>query len=214
MGDLPGHLRRRGWHSATAFGHLRLVELAGPGALAQSARWVDQVQAATQVSRLAGRRWLEAWNRAFPTWEPWVLTLLDDGEPLAVAPLARRRTRWGVEAVSMGAGEADESVLAVRTDRGAEALATSIADALRALSSRWSLHLFQLPVGAPLTRALTHHVQPSRMWPSAGRPVLWLGAGPRTAPRADPDAQHPRRIGQGAQPDEPRGPRPADRVGR
>jgi hypothetical protein len=68
-----------------ATGQLRLVDIAGSAALSESAPWVDRVHSETHLSLLAGLRWLEEWSRAFRGWEPWVLTLLDEDEPLTPA---------------------------------------------------------------------------------------------------------------------------------
>jgi hypothetical protein len=169
----PSAGRRAGGRlAAAAPARLSLVDVAGPAALADSSSWVDRVHFDCGVSRLAGRRWLEAWCASFGEWEPWVLTVLSGDEPLAVAPLARRRLHWGCEVVSMGANELNDSPLAARDAVGAADLAASLAHALRGLGTRWSLRLFQLPTAAPLTSALCDHLHTSRLIQDAPRPVL------------------------------------------
>jgi CelD/BcsL family acetyltransferase involved in cellulose biosynthesis len=157
-----------------AAGQLRLVDVAGSAALTESAPWIDRVHSETSLSLLAGRRWLEAWSRAFRGWEPWVLTLLDDDEPLAVAPLARRRVRSGFEVVSMGAGQLNESPVVARDELGVAGLVASIAHALESLGAPWSLRLAQLPVGSPLTPGLQEALAPSHVYEGDPRPVLRL----------------------------------------
>jgi CelD/BcsL family acetyltransferase involved in cellulose biosynthesis len=180
VAELVGAGKRRSGSPGTSAlpGRLRVMDVAGPAALTESAGWVDHVHAACGVSRLAGRRWLEAWCSAFTEWEPWVLTLLLGDEPLAVAPLARRRGRWGFEVVSMGAGELNDSPLAARDELGATGLSASIAHALAELGSRWSMRLLQLPTASGLTRALEEHLGLSRLAAGAPRPVLRLPADP------------------------------------
>lgn len=153
-------------------GQLRLVEITGPSALSDAAAWVDRVHSEMGVSLLAGRRWLESWARAFSGWDPWVLTLLADDEPLAVAPLARRRGRSGFEVVSIGLGQLNDSPVVARDELGVAGLAASIAHALNSLDSPWSLRLPQLPIGSPLTPALQTSLEPSIVEPGSPRPVL------------------------------------------
>jgi CelD/BcsL family acetyltransferase involved in cellulose biosynthesis len=155
-------------------GQLRLVELAGPAALNDAAEWVERVHGELEVSLLAGRRWLESWTRAFPRWEPWVLTLLDEDEPLAVAPLTRRRGRSGFEVVSIGADQLNESPVVARDELGTAGLAASIARALESLDAPWSLRLPQLPSGSPLTAALQEYLGPSIVDAGSPRPVMHL----------------------------------------
>jgi CelD/BcsL family acetyltransferase involved in cellulose biosynthesis len=155
-------------------GQLRLVEITGPAALGDATEWMEQVHAELGVSLLAGRRWLESWTRAFPRWEPWVLTLLAGDEPLAVAPLTRRRGRSGVEVVSMGASQLNESPVVARDELGVAGLAASIAHALESLDSPWSLRLPQLPTGSPLTSALQEYLAPTVVKPGSPRPVMRL----------------------------------------
>jgi CelD/BcsL family acetyltransferase involved in cellulose biosynthesis len=157
---------------------LRLVEIPGSAALTESAAWVDHVHAEMGVSLLAGRRWLESWTGSFSGWQPWVLTLLADDEPLAVAPLARRRGRAGFEVVSIGEGQVNESPVVARDELGVAGLATSIAHALESLGSPWSLRLPQLPAGSPLTAALQACLAPSIVDAGSPRPVMHLEGGP------------------------------------
>jgi CelD/BcsL family acetyltransferase involved in cellulose biosynthesis len=161
-------------------GQLRLVEITGPAALSDTTEWMEHVHAELGVSLLAGRRWLESWTRAFPRWEPWVLTLLADDEPLAVAPLIRRPGRSGVEVVSMGAGQLNESPVVARDELGVVGLAASIAHALENLGSPGSLRLPQLPTGSPLTAALQEHLAPTVVELGSPRPVMRLD--PRQPP--------------------------------
>jgi CelD/BcsL family acetyltransferase involved in cellulose biosynthesis len=160
-----------------ASGQLRLVEIAGPTALSDAGPWVDRVHGEMGVSLLAGRRWLESWARAFSGWEPWVLTLLADDEPLAVAPLARRRGRSGYEVVSIGLDQLNDSPVVARDELGVAGLAASMAHALNSLDSPWSLRLAQLPTGSPLTLALQTSLEPSIVDPGSPRPALRLQRG-------------------------------------
>lgn len=155
-------------------GQLRLVEITGEAALGDATVWLERVHAELGVSLLAGRRWLESWIRAFPRWEPWMLALLADDEPLAVAPLGRRFGRSGIEVTSIGADQLNESPVAARDELGVAGLAASIAHALESLDAPWSLRLPQLPAGSPLTSALQEHLAPTVVEPGSPRPVMRL----------------------------------------
>lgn len=170
-------LGRRARFPRQAPGQLRLVEIAGPAALTDATEWIEQVHHELGVSLLAGRRWLDSWIRAFPRWEPWVLTLLADDEPLAVAPLARRVGRAGFEVASIGAGQLNESPVVARDELGVAGLAASIAHALDGLGAPWSLRLPQLPTGSPLTSALQEHLAPTVVEAGSPRPVMRLDGG-------------------------------------
>ncbi len=175
----PEELRRRGRRlgrpsglSRRASAQWQLIEIAGPGAVAESAPWIDHLNAQADLSLLAGRRWLEAWVHAFRDWEPWTLTLLADDQPLAVAPLARRRARSGFDVVCIGDGQLSESPLIARDEDAVTGLVTSIAHALDNLGAPWALRLPQLPAGSPLARALQATLEPSRVVSGSPRPEL------------------------------------------
>jgi len=172
--DVAGLAPGREPFQRQAPGQLRLVEIVGPAALSDAADWMELVHGELGVSLLAGRRWLESWARAFPGWEQWVLTLLCDDVPLAVAPLARRRGRAGFDVVSIGAGQLNESPVVARDELGVVGLAASIAHALDSLHAPWSLRLPQLTTGSPLAAGLRRHLAPAILEPGSPRPVMRL----------------------------------------
>lgn len=154
--------------------NIRLVEHAGPGAFADDLEPIDRLQDELGVSLLSRRPWLEAWAEAAPCWQPWMLALIEDQTVAAVAPLARRRTRLGVQIVALGHDELAETPLAARDGAAATRLAAGLAQALRGLNSAWTLCLRQLPVGASLTDALVSQFQGALVTPGHRRPVLRL----------------------------------------
>jgi hypothetical protein len=124
---------RNGGHK---IGDSGLVERVGPSALVEGAGWLDCVHDKADVSLLARRRWLQAWADGFSGWEPWVLAAVADDEVRAVAPLARRRARWGVEVVSLGDGALAESPVAACDDGAVAGLVDGLVDALHASDAR------------------------------------------------------------------------------
>jgi CelD/BcsL family acetyltransferase involved in cellulose biosynthesis len=145
---------------------------AGPKALADAAEWLDRVHDVASFSLLSRRRWLQSWVDAFPGWEPWVLATVEDSEVRAVAPLARRRVRWGMEVVTIGDEALAESPLAACDDAAAVDLAVGLCDALHALRCPWILRLRQLPVGSALGAALNEQLPTTAVLPGVSRPVL------------------------------------------
>jgi CelD/BcsL family acetyltransferase involved in cellulose biosynthesis len=119
----PSRLPAGGWAGMDRFG---LMQRVGPLALVEGAEWLDRVHDKAGVSLLARRQWLQSWADAFSGWEPWVLALVDDDGVRAVAPLARRRVRWGVEVVSMGDNALAESPVAACDDAAAVGLAAAL----------------------------------------------------------------------------------------
>jgi hypothetical protein len=131
----------------------RLIERVGERAMLDEGDWLDRVHDRSGASILARRQWLGSWADAFPDWEPWMLALVDHDDPLAVAPLARRRVRSGVQVVSVGDDALAESPLAASDAAAAADLATGIVGALHSLACPWTLCLRQLPIGSPLVDA-------------------------------------------------------------
>jgi CelD/BcsL family acetyltransferase involved in cellulose biosynthesis len=149
-----------------------LIERVGRLALLDEGEWLDRVHARSGASLLARRQWLESWAEAFPDWEPWVLAVVDQGDPRAVAPLARRRVGSGVQVVSVGHDALAESPLAVSDAGAAEELAAGIVSALRSLGRPWTLCLQQLPLGSPLAASLGAQLSTSKAFAGVPRPVL------------------------------------------
>lgn len=154
--------------------HVRLVEHAGPAAFAGGLEAIDRLQDELGVSRLCRRPWLRAWTDATPGWQPWMLTLIEDQSVLAVAPLARRSTRFGLQVVSLGHDDLAETPLTARDPQAAARLATGLLQALRELDSAWTLCLRQLPLDAALTDALLEQFPGALLMPGHRRPVLHL----------------------------------------
>jgi CelD/BcsL family acetyltransferase involved in cellulose biosynthesis len=150
----------------------RLIKCSGPFALRDSAAWLDRVHDIRGVPLLARRKWLQSWLDAFSCWDPWVLTLIEGGQATAVAPLARRRTRLGLDVVSIGNDALMCSPLAACSDAAATGLAAAILDALQELRTRWTLRVRQLPQVSPLTSALRARLPNVELLPGNPRPVL------------------------------------------
>jgi hypothetical protein len=144
----------RGSGQEWGMGQPGLMECVGPLALLEGAEWLDRMHDKAAVSLLSRRPCLQSWADAFPSWEPWILALVEDCEVRAVAPLARRRGRWGVEVVSVGDSALDESPVAACDDAAVAALAAGLVDALQALGRPWVLRLRQLPAASALAAAL------------------------------------------------------------
>jgi CelD/BcsL family acetyltransferase involved in cellulose biosynthesis len=150
---------------------VQVVEHVGKSALRDASVEVETLQDATGASRTVRQTWLESWAQAFSQWEPWVLTLVADGEPRAIAPLARRRTRTGVEVVSLGNHQLQESPVVALDDAAARELGYALVAKLNQLSRRWTLRLGQLPPGSTLASAFVSR-GPTSIQPGWARPVL------------------------------------------
>jgi GNAT acetyltransferase-like protein len=148
-----------------------LIEWVGSLALLQGAEWLDHMHDKAGVPLLSRRRSLQSWVDAFPAWEPWLLALVEDGEVRAVAPLARRRTRWGVEVVSVGDSAVYESPVACDGAAVAD-LAAGVVDALHALGRPWTLRLPQLPTLSKISAALVAQLPTTAVFAGGPRPVL------------------------------------------
>jgi CelD/BcsL family acetyltransferase involved in cellulose biosynthesis len=149
-----------------------LMECVGPLALLEGAEWLDRMHDKAGVSLLSRRPCLQSWADAFPSWEPWILALVEDCEVRAVAPLARRRRRWGVEVVSVGDSALAESPVAACDDAAVAALVAGLVDALQALGCPWMLRLPQLPATSALAAALVAQLSTTVVFAGGPRPVL------------------------------------------
>lgn len=150
-----------------------LIELTGPSALDEGAAWLDHAHEVVGTSLLGRRASLQSWMGAFSGWESWLLAWIDGADEVrAVAPLARRRVRGGVEVIAIGDDALDESPLVACDDVAAHGLASGMAGALRSQRCRWRLCLRRLPVRCPLADALVQQLSPVVMFPDSRRPVL------------------------------------------
>lgn len=147
-------------------------EHTGRSALEEAAPWLDQLHRATGTSRTAQVPWLSTWIRAFSQWEPWVVTLMVDDQPHAIAPLARRKRRLGVEVTAIGHFELQESPVVALDDAAARELGDALIERLEQLSCRWMLRLGQLPPGSGVSAAFTNRFGSASIEPGSGRPVL------------------------------------------
>jgi hypothetical protein len=150
-------------------GECGLLERVGEQAL--RAEWLDRVQEQAGMPLFARRRWLQSWAEASPDWAPWTLAWLDGSEVRAVAPLARRRTPWGLEVAAMGGGALHESPVAACDDDALVRLGVGIGAALRALNRPWRLKL-ELPKASILRGVLTAELPVSTVSAGARRPIL------------------------------------------
>jgi CelD/BcsL family acetyltransferase involved in cellulose biosynthesis len=135
----------------TAGMSLTVRELDGPDALARCAADFDRLSVASGSPVTSRRPWLQAWVDCYPDWQPWLVLVEDDGELVAVAPLARRR-RGGLEqVVGLGHGPTDHLRLPARDDAAADALAAAVGTRL---GSRWTLRVEQLPCADPVVERI------------------------------------------------------------
>ena len=154
---------------------IRLV--AGPDALAQLDRELDDLHAATNAPTTARRPWLETWVRSFDDHEPWCLVVEGGGRLDAAALLARRRGRGVTTVVALGHGPSDQVRFPARHPASAEALASGMARALHSLRGPWRLRVEQLPAGDPVAERLAAHLGHSEQVPGDGSPTLHLDQG-------------------------------------
>jgi CelD/BcsL family acetyltransferase involved in cellulose biosynthesis len=150
-----------------------LSERVGRSALLEGTDWLDQMHDKAGVSLLARLQWLQSWAEAFPCWEPWTLALVDrDNGVRAVAPLARRRLRSGIEVVTVGDAALSESPVAACDDGAPAILATGVVEALRSLGCPWTLCLRQLPIKSAVASALVAQLPTATVHAGSRRPVL------------------------------------------
>lgn len=149
-----------------------LMEWVGPSALLEGAKWLDRMHDKAGVSLLSRRSFLQSWTDVYSAWEPWILAWVQDGEVRAIAPLARRRTWWGMEVVSVGDSTLYESPVAVCDDAAGAVLAAGVVEALRALGRPWVLRLPQLPAALTLGAALAAQLSVTVVFAGGPRPML------------------------------------------
>ena len=153
----------------------------GRGALFDEAGRVDLLARDLDLPVTARRTWLQAWADTTPRWEPWLVLVEDEaGALLAVAPLARRRTRALLDVVLLGHGPTDDARLPARSAKAAQALADAVAAAL-AEAGRWRLRLQQVPDPDPVVAALVAALPVTRLVPGQGMPLVEVTG-------SDPDA--------------------------
>ena len=148
---------------------MAVIERVGHHAL--SSEWLDRVQAQAGLPLFARRQWLLSWAEAFPEREPWTLALVDGPEVRAVAPLARRRVRWGFEVAPIGANALHESPVAACDEDALVTLGVGIGAALRELGRPWRLSL-QLSKVSTLATVLAAEVPISATYPGGRRPIF------------------------------------------
>ena len=113
--------------------------------------------------------WLAAWREAHPSWQPWVLGLLNDAHGLrAAAPLALRERAGVLQLRFVG----DDCPLLWRTEADAIDLAHGLASALGATHRPWSLELAQLPARLTFTRVLLRGLRAATIRPGSGSPIV------------------------------------------
>jgi CelD/BcsL family acetyltransferase involved in cellulose biosynthesis len=131
---------------------------------------LDQMHEKVGTSLLARRAVVQAWADAFPEWEPWVFALVERGEVRAVAPLARRRMRGGLQVVSLGDAALDVSPIAACDDESMILLAAELRRALDATRHPWVLRLRRLPADSQLLDTLSGLFATASVIPGARRP--------------------------------------------
>ena len=137
----------------------------GPAAL--SAPGLDGL--VSDLPFTARLRWLQAYADTHPQWEPWLVTVEEDGRLQAAAPLARRRRGPLCSVVLLGHGPTDDARLPARTPAAVEALADGI---VTGLDGPWRLRLQQVPADDPVVAALQQRLPHARVEAGQGMPLV------------------------------------------
>ena len=151
-----------------------------PSALLRHAAALDDLHAATRAPIAVRTPWTTAWERALGDRAAWVVGVGDTARLEAAVVLDRRRGRVVTDVVMLGDDSVDAATLPARAG-AAQALATTIAQALGQLHGPWRLRLAQVDPTDEVLEALIPMLPSARVEPGQACPSVRLDDRPADA---------------------------------